>query len=167
MLQAVAELALVDGDPAAPGAASRIVTGRRERGDGKWELSLEDGSRLTVFRNGTHKEARAGGVTVVRFNNGDVRQSWGDRGVVVYYYSDASTVHVTHSSGEQVFRFPSGQVERHAADGTKHIDYPDGTQKTVMPSGEQRSTFPDGTTMVELPDGSHVVSPPGRASSGK
>jgi uncharacterized coiled-coil DUF342 family protein len=160
MLEAVKELGLVSGDPAAPGAEARAVVSSRERSEGKTELTLSDNSRVTVFRNGTEKEVRGDGVAVVRFSNGDVRQSWPEQGVVVYFYNEARTVHVTHNDGEQVFRFPSGQLERHFSDGTKDISYPDGTRKVVMPSGEQRSTFPDGTTMIEHPDGTHTVKPP-------
>lgn len=159
MLAAVEQLGLAAGDPAAPGRPARRVADRRERAEGKWELTLEDGARVTVFRNGTHKESREDGVSVVRFNNGDVRQSWGGRGLVVYFYAQAATVHVTHADGTQVFHFPSGQVETHMVDGGKDIRYPDGTHKQVLPNGEQRSTFPDGTTMVERPDGTHLLSP--------
>jgi centromere protein J len=83
---------------------------------------------VTWYSNGTHKERRPDGATCVRFGNGDVKRTGAD-GTVTYYYDSAKTTHSTYSNGDEVFEFPSGQVETHRASGAKEIKFPDGTRK--------------------------------------
>ena len=64
------------------------------------------------------------------------------------------TTHTTLPSGDEVFEFPSGQVERHLAGGAggKEITFPDGTVKAIQPDGVHVSTFPDGVVLKEYPE---------------
>jgi len=46
----------------------------------------------------------------VRFTNGDMKKTFPENGIVVYYYSERKTTQTTYPSGLEVFEFPSGQV---------------------------------------------------------
>jgi hypothetical protein len=121
-------------------------------------LLFADGSRVVRFRNGTEKETRPGGVSIVRFSNGDVKRSCvtpaaddgsgggGGGGAAAagtpvydaYFYAGPGTLQTTYHAGGaggrgfDVFEFPSGQLELHdAAAGTKEILFPSGEAKVV------------------------------------
>jgi centromere protein J len=97
-------------------------------GSDKIERKFPDGRVVTWYSNGTHKERRPDGSTCVRFSNGDVKRTSAD-GAVTYFYESAKTTHSTFPNGDEVFEFPSGQVETHRANGAKEIKFPDGTRK--------------------------------------
>ncbi len=44
-------------------------------------------------------------------------------GHVVYYFAEAKTTQTTYPNGMQVFKFATGQLEKHIPDGTKEITY--------------------------------------------
>ena len=118
----------------------------------------------------------AAGAVIVRYSNGDVKVTYprhhrisqqlgcgedvlgthlsiegeqDDVAVVAYFYQEANTSHCTFLDGTQVFRFPSGQSEKHRSGGGKEILYVDGTIRTVAANGRTRTTFPDGTVEDE------------------
>jgi hypothetical protein len=45
----------------------------------------------------------------------------------------------------QVFKFDNGQVEKHYADGSKHIIFLDNTLKYILPDGYEETYFSDGS----------------------
>lgn len=121
----------------------RPVRGR----EGLKERRLVDGSREVAYRNGTTKRVDADGTCVVRFANGDVKTSE-PSGATIYYYAAADTTHTTDPRNHvEVFEFPNGQTETHAADGFKDISFPDGTRKTVRADGSTSTRFPDGAVV--------------------
>lgn len=72
-----------------------------------------DGSRIIRYRNGTVKEVDSKGVvSKVRFTNQDVKTTYADTGVVVYYYAQAETTHTSYKDGTEIYQFPNGQVSR-------------------------------------------------------
>jgi len=112
---------------AAPSTAAPS-TAASAPGSDKIERKFPDGRVVTWYSNGTHKERRPDGSTCVRFSNGDVKRTSAD-GAVTYFYESAKTTHSTFPNGDEVFEFPSGQVETHRANGAKEIKFPDGTRK--------------------------------------
>jgi hypothetical protein len=105
---------------------------------GKVEMVFADGSRVTRFRNGTEREQRPDGTSIVRFGNGDVKRSAlreaAEGGGVVdsYYYSSAGTLQTTYPAGIEVFEFPSGQIELHdTLAGFKEILFVGGAVRIV------------------------------------
>ena len=90
--------------------AGRVVTQERQLGDGKVERKYSDGTRIVTFRNGTEKELTRSGVTIVRFVNGDIKETDPTTQEVVYYYAEANTTHTTLPDGTEMFEFPTGQV---------------------------------------------------------
>jgi hypothetical protein len=105
---------------------------------GKVEMVFADGSRVTRFRNGTEREQRPDGTSIVRFGNGDVKRSSlrdaAEGGGVVdsYYYSNAGTLQTTYPAGIEVFEFPSGQIELHdTLAGFKEILFVGGSTRIV------------------------------------
>ena len=75
---------------------------------------------------------------VIYFNNKDIKQVYPD-GKVVYYFAEANTNQTTLTDGLQVFKFESGQIEKHYPDGTKEINFSDGTLKCIFADGEEES----------------------------
>ena len=140
-------------------------------GRDKVERVMGDGTKVAFYRNGTRKETFADGEVLVRFGNGDVKRTLPMGTVpeefadvdgmiplseivsagptVIYFYAKAETLHGTFASGVEVYRFPSGQIECHANDGSKVICFPDGTKKTVFPDGSSESVFNDGYVVRE------------------
>jgi len=118
------------------------VVAERGLDGGKVERRYADGTRIVTFRNGTEKETAPTGVVTVRFNNGDVKQTWslpltsdGDgssdatsMSVESYLYADSKVVHSTYANGLQAYEFPSGQLELHRLDGVVEVIFPDGTR---------------------------------------
>lgn len=124
----------------AAGVQGAVVAERALDG-GKVERRYADGTRIVTFRNGTEKEVAPSGDVTVRFNNGDVKQTWvlpgaGDVGgeggggleVESYLYADSHVVHSTYANGLAAFEFPSGQLELHRLDGMVEVIFPDGTR---------------------------------------
>lgn len=127
-------------------AVMGAVVAERALDGGKVERRYVDGTRIVTFRNGTEKETAPNGVVTVRFNNGDVKQTWvlplggaaaatdgasgGSDGIAVesYLYADSHVVHSTYANGLQAFEFPSGQLELHRPDGMVEVIFPDGTR---------------------------------------
>ncbi|ETV81091.1 hypothetical protein, variant [Aphanomyces astaci] len=132
---------------------------------GKVERRYASGPLLKSFQfaNGTEKDVYKDGHSVVRFSNGDVKETYpGEGGKTVYFYAAAQTRHVTYADDTQVFEFPNGQVETHHANGAKEISFVDGTTKRIETNGDEWSTFPDGTRMVEAKSGfREVINPDG------
>ncbi|GFH54820.1 hypothetical protein CTEN210_11296 [Chaetoceros tenuissimus] len=108
------------------------------------------GSRLTTYQNGTVKETFPDGTTIVRFVNGDVKTSYKNIGITVYFYHESKTSHTTHPDGTQLFEFASGQKEKHLPNGEKEVCYPDGTVQLFLPDrGGTETLFPDGVRLFE------------------
>lgn len=128
--------------------------------DGKRERRyFADQKRVIHFVNGTEKEIHTSGLTIVRFNNGDIKTTRPEAGTVEYYYAEAETNHTTYPDATEVFEFPNDQVETHYPDGSKKIVFPDGTRKIILPNGDEQSYFTDGSVVTESSDGSRTVIP--------
>ncbi len=73
----------------------------------------------------------------MRFLNGDVKNTYNDTGLVVYYYAEAQTTHTTFPDKMELFEFPNGQKEKHYVDGSKEITFNDGTIKFIPRGGTE------------------------------
>lgn len=104
---------------------------------GKIERRYPDGKRTILYVNGTEKDIYLDGRTVIRFDNGDIKKTFPQTGLVVYYYAQAQTTHTTYPNGTQVFEFPNHQIERHYPNGSKEIQYQDGTIKVMDQNGQE------------------------------
>ncbi|GIQ79900.1 T-complex protein 10 family [Kipferlia bialata] len=113
---------------------------------GRTDQRLSSGARRITFNNGTTKLILpVSGIANIRFANGDAKRVYPD-GRTVYYYADVGTLVTTiENRGLRLYRFPSGQVEKHRRDGSKEIFYSDGTTKYIDPEGRERAVFPDGS----------------------
>mmetsp|Transcript_11754 Transcript_11754/g.16122 ORF Transcript_11754/g.16122 Transcript_11754/m.16122 type:complete len:1046 (+) Transcript_11754:30-3167(+) len=127
---------------------------------GRVEETLSSGGKLIRYSNGTTKEVSADGLhSIVRFTNGDFKQTDSSNGslVVVYYYKLADTTHTTFQDGTELYEFPNKQVEKHHPSGVKEIFFPDSTRKVIKPDGIEESYFADGVVLREFPDGRKEV----------
>lgn len=119
--------------------AATLVSERAWEANGKVERRYQDGTRLVVFRNGTEKEQRPDGATIVRFSNGDIKRTAAteqrpDDASEYYFFNESRTLHTAYDAGGyDVYEFPSGQLELHwrGLAGAKEILYPDGTAKVT------------------------------------
>lgn len=63
---------------------------------GRNEQTFPDGRRNITYQNGTEKDIFVDGTTVARFTNGDVKTTYRNVGVVVYYYAKAKVSSVIY-----------------------------------------------------------------------
>jgi centromere protein J len=129
--------------------------------DGKVQTVYESGKIEVVFPHKVTKQIFPDGYTIVYFFNKDIKQNFPD-GKLVYFFSEVDTTQTTMPDGLQIFRFASGQVEKHYQGGNKEIIFQDGTIHKISldgtqiiegTSGEKEITYPDGSTFIEYPDG--------------
>ncbi|TNJ30604.1 T-complex protein-10 [Giardia muris] len=117
---------------------------------------LSTGVKLSTFKNGTTRITIPSlGITNTKLPNGDLKHLRKD-GISVYFYSEAGTLFTSipvaminpSAAGEaevvKVYRFKSGQVEKHYADGCKEVYYLNGSKKYVAADGTERAVLPDG-----------------------
>ncbi|EFO62793.1 T-complex protein-10 [Giardia lamblia P15] len=119
---------------------------------------LSTGATLTEFDNGTMKlQIPHRGEINIKFQNNDLKQLHSD-GKIVYFYHEKGILMTTIpvvlinpsaavSKDERisVYRFSSGQIEKHYADNRKEVYYPDGSKKYVAADGSEHSILADGT----------------------
>jgi len=124
------------------------------------EETLDDGSKVIYYHNGTEKRVSpCGTVVTCTFFNGDTKTQAAD-GTVVYCYAATRTKHTTFLDDKETLEFENGQVETCYSDGTKEVKFPDGTVKKIYPSGNEDSIFPDGTVIHCEPTGRKVINFP-------
>ena len=56
-----------------------------------------NGTRVVTYQNGTVKETLPDGTAIVRFANGDIKTSYGNMGITVYYYSESKVSCLVYS----------------------------------------------------------------------
>lgn len=105
--------------------------------------------RVVTYSNGTQKEILPDGTKICRFENGDIKTTYANIGIVVYYYAKSQTSHTTHADGLEVFEFSSGQVERHFPNGEKEVVFPDGTKQYFYSNGTSEVSYPDGINVLD------------------
>ncbi len=88
------------------------------------------GARAVQFSNGTMKYILPDGGEVVKFYNGDVKKAAAD-GTQIYLYADVQTLLTTLPDKTEIFRFKTGQIERHVGNKSVKIFYPNGEVKTM------------------------------------
>lgn len=117
---------------------------------------LSTGVKLSTFKNGTTRITIPSlGITNTKLPNGDLKHLRKD-GISVYFYSEAGTLFTsipvaminpsaaTEAEVIKVYRFKSGQVEKHYVDGCKEVYYLNGSKKYVAADGTERAVLPDG-----------------------
>ncbi|MCQ2818891.1 MAG: hypothetical protein MJ252_16620 [archaeon] len=115
-----------------------------EKNDKNMVVNLyTNNKRELIFQSGVKKEIFGDGYQIVYFTNGDMKQIFPD-GKMIYYFSEAKTVQTTLPSGISVYKFSTGQIEKHFPDGTKQIAFPDGSIRYIY-DGFEETHFADGT----------------------
>lgn len=124
-------------------------------GGGKTERRFSDGSRVLLFRNGTEKEDRPDGTSIVRYNNGDVKRTLPSAAlqlppggkVEAYYFGESGTLHTSYELAGgvryDVFEFPSGQLELH-----RDVGPGAGAHASAVNAKQREVLYPDGTVKV-------------------
>lgn len=105
--------------------------------------------RVVTYANHTEKEILPDGTTICRFSNGDIKTTYSNIGIVVYFYAKSGTSHTTHADGLEVFEFASGQIERHFPNGEREVIFPDGTKQFFHLNGKSDIIYPDGIKVSE------------------
>lgn len=125
---------------------------------------LSTGATLTEFDNGTMKlQIPHRGEINIKFQNNDLKQIHSD-GKIVYFYHEKGILMTTipvvlinpsaavnKDERISVYRFSSGQIEKHYADNRKEVYYPDGSKKYVSADGSEHSILADGTENHYIP----------------
>lgn len=94
-----------------------------------------DGTRITVYANGTRKEQRSDGAVVIYFANGDIQAADRLGSSTAYWFADTQVVKLVDNdptSDSVLYQFPNGQVERHYSDGRKLVQFPNNTTRWVI-----------------------------------
>lgn len=112
----------------------RIVS--RDQIEGKRIKIFASGKKQISFPSGVIRESYPNGYQVIYFENCDVRQQWPDKRMV-YYFAAQEITQTLLPSGIKVLYFKSGQLERHAKDGSKQICFSDGTKRFVDALGNE------------------------------
>jgi len=100
--------------------ANVTIISNKVSSDGKVAKVFSNGKTELKFANGVRRESFPDGYTIVYFTNNDIKQTHVN-GKVVYYFAKAKTTQTTFPDGLQVFKFPTGQLEKHYPDHTKEI----------------------------------------------
>ena len=127
------------------------ASGGRQNAFKKEEISLPlQGVRIVRFSNGTVKQVEereakndengasdGATMTTVFFDNGDVKRL-DEQGKEEYYYAEVETWHTRKPRDEEdVYHFPSGQVEVHRKDSSKDVLFADGERRRLMAGGTE------------------------------
>ena len=124
----------VDRPAAAANASSSQKSTRSSSSRVRKPLPNGDG-HVIVYSSGVEKEVHKDGTTVIRFNNGDVETNFGT--TVAYFHAAEQVLQVANShDGSVLLEYPSGQIERHYANGVKAILFPDGTKAKISADGK-------------------------------
>lgn len=126
---------------------------KEETKNGHRILTYRDGSRGTVFRNGTLKIKRAN-MTYIFFANKDVAIEFTD-GARAYRYSEIGAIEITLPDGSTIYKFTNGQMERHYSNGDKAVLYPNQQFKMTRANGDYEIKHPNGK--VEKCIDNHLV----------
>jgi T-complex protein 10 C-terminus len=94
-----------------------------------------DGTRITVYANGTRKEQRSDGALVIYFANGDIQAVDRLGSSTAYWFADTQVVKLVDNdptSDSVLYQFPNGQVERHYSDGRKLVQFRNNTTRWIV-----------------------------------
>jgi hypothetical protein len=103
-----------------------------------------EGHDVIQYANGTEKEIRADGTTVLRFANGDIQTNSGGDGIgssTAYYFAGTNVLRLVQTDkGFILYEYPNGQIEQHWYDetGRKVVHLPDGTRYEVVASSSNQ-----------------------------
>jgi hypothetical protein len=152
----------------------------RENNRGRTERVLGNGRKIITYGNGTEKEMFPDGTSVIRFLNGDIKMTYENDGVVVYYYATSKVSFVssvlfenddlhallTFSVYPNIFfafvktthtSYPDGSATYEFSNKQKEYHYPDGKKKIVFVDGTKKIFYPTGKAEIQIPDGLHDV----------
>jgi centromere protein J len=132
--------------------------------DGHVDKLLEDGATITMFPNGTIKECEPSRQHIfVKFFNGDYKEIDHATNSETYFYAETNITQIIDlTSGLQMLKFPSGQVEKFHADKTREIIFPDKLVRITRPDGSEETRLPNGTSIRVEPNGDKVIEYPNR-----
>jgi len=127
---------------------------------GEETTTLEDGTTITTFPDGTVVQTSVDGIVITTSPDGTVVQTNPD-GVQIATYVDGTVVQ-TNPDGVEITTQPDGSLSQVSPDGTTTFTLVSGVQIVVQPDGTQYQTDPatPDITIVTNPDGTQVQQGP-------
>ena len=98
-----------------------------------------------INRHRTIKRIFPDGYEICYYNNKDVKQKFSDGRIYFYYNLNKSFEFRFFNQNFVVYKFISGQFEKHYFDHSKSVKYSDGTYRITSNKGEELIQFSDGT----------------------
>ena len=98
-----------------------------------------------INRHRTIKRIFPDGYEICYYNNKDVKQKFPDGRIYFYYNLNKSFEFRFFNQNFFVYKFISGQFEKHYFDHSKSVKYSDGTYRITSNKGEELIQFADGT----------------------
>ena len=99
-----------------------------------------------INRHRTIKRIFPDGYEICYYNNKDVKQKFSDGRIYFYYNLNKSCEFRFFNQSFVVYKFISGQFEKHYFDHSKSVKYTDGTYRITSSKGGELIQFPDGNT---------------------
>ncbi|KAJ8921119.1 hypothetical protein NQ315_013589 [Exocentrus adspersus] len=145
----------VFGQFSSPGMSNNSLNdSKRERA----ETVFEDGSKEIKYSNGNTKTISPdGNLAVVKYYNGDIKETNLLENTLKYYYAESAIWHTQYGDGLEVLEYPNGQKETRYKDGKREVKCPDGSMLVKKPDGTEEVDYPDGTKMIKTPDGEKIL----------
>ncbi|KAJ8940913.1 hypothetical protein NQ318_017504 [Aromia moschata] len=124
----------------------------------KTETIFEDGSKEIRYSNGNTKTISPDhNLIIVKYYNGDIKESDLIHNTLKYYYAENSTWHTQFSDGTELLEYANGQTEKKYKDGKSEITYPDGSFITRMPDGTEEVLYRDGSKLIKNLAGDRIL----------
>ncbi|XP_018562138.1 centromere protein J [Anoplophora glabripennis] len=122
------------------------------------ETVFEDGSKEIRYSNGNTKTISPdGNLVIVKYYNGDIKETNLLENTLKYYYAENSTWHIHYGDGTEVLEYPNGQREKTYKDGRKEVKCADGSCLFKAVDGTEEIIYPDGSKIIKHPDGEKVL----------
>ena len=127
------------------------------KGDGRRLVRYRDGTKGTVFKNGTVKYQRNDN-NIIKYDNNDVAIEFND-GSQAYRYSATNAIEISYPDKSVLYLFSNGQKEKHFPNGDKAILFPNHEYKMIYSNGDLEVKYPSGRIERTI-QGSTIVTEP-------
>lgn len=102
-----------------------------------------------INKSKTVKRIFPDGYELWTYNNKDVRQKFPNGRIDFYYHSNKSCEFRELNKGFLVYKFTSGQYEKHYFDNSKNLKFTDGSYRIIKPNGEELIQYPNGKIIIQ------------------
>lgn len=102
-----------------------------------------------INKNKTVKRIFPDGYELWTYNNKDVQQKFPNGRIDFYYHRNKSCEFRDLNKGYLVYKFTSGQYEKHYFDNSKNIKFTDGSYRIIKPNGEELIQYPNGKIIIQ------------------